>query len=204
MALRLNGLTSGYVELAAPAVAGTTVLTLPTDSIQPGLVLIAKADASSVNSVSINNCFTSAYTNYRIVFSGSSNSTGSGLPSLRLRFRAGGVDNSAAVYYGNVMYSTYAAGPSRSYDTAMTSATFTWLGDYGILGTMDISFPATATYKMMSSQGQMTGTAANIYGVIGYGYLGATAFDGFSLIADSSQLIGGTVRVYGYRNSITS
>ena len=32
MALRLNGSTSGYVELDAPAVAGTTALTLPATS----------------------------------------------------------------------------------------------------------------------------------------------------------------------------
>lgn len=36
--IRLYGATSGYLELQAPDVAPDATLTLPSDSVQPGLV----------------------------------------------------------------------------------------------------------------------------------------------------------------------
>ena len=63
-----------------------------TVGVPPGLVLVATATASAVNSVSINNCFTSSYANYKI----NANITASvGTNSVfSCRFRIGGVDTS--------------------------------------------------------------------------------------------------------------
>lgn len=47
MTLKLNGSTSGYATIDAPAVAGTTALTLPSTS---GTLLVAGSSGAVVNS----------------------------------------------------------------------------------------------------------------------------------------------------------
>ena len=51
MPIRINGATSGYVELAAPAVAGTTSVTLPASSLNLGALPLGKLAYATSTSV---------------------------------------------------------------------------------------------------------------------------------------------------------
>lgn len=186
--LRLYGSTSGYVEIAPPAVGGSQVLTLPTDSVQPGMVLLASQTFSAASSVSINNCFTSSYTNYLILVQNSSTSDG---VSLMWRFRASGVDQSGANYYWRRIINTTAtsADASSSYDIAAAANS----GNVGIAAmnyTRMAPYPISATFAAYQSSAQNTGTS-------GLSYNGSAA-DGFSIYASAGNITG-SVRVYGYR-----
>jgi hypothetical protein len=187
MGVRLNGSTSGYVELNAPATAGTTVLELPTDSIKPGMVLVASQSFSAVSSVSVNNCFTATYENYKVFCDFSVSST----PTMTFRFRAAGVDASTGYFTST----NFAVGSSASAiglgASNMTSS------DRGVFS-VDILAP------MLARESHLVGLSG-----LNAGYLGACAsgalrntstYDGFSVIASTGNMTG-TIRIYGYRNS---
>jgi hypothetical protein len=188
MPLRINGATSGYVQLAAPNAAGSTALVLPTDSVQPGLVLVASGSVTSGSTLSIDGCFTAAYDNYRIALTSNVSTT--------LRWRAASADNSSANYYDQYILgnaSAASAGRGSGQTSHATSSGTGWL-------VMDVFGPALASTTYSVANVTQGGTTLV---VVGYAYFHnvASAFDGFSLLGTSMTA---NVRVYGYRNSITT
>ena len=95
MAVVINGSgpVTGVTTLASPT--SINGLTLPTDSLQPGLVLLNKTDFSGAATVSVNNCFTSTYENYMIVWKGTPSAS---LVGLFIRLRSAGADITNSVY----------------------------------------------------------------------------------------------------------
>lgn len=110
--IRLYGSTSGYTELAPPAVAPDGVLSLPSgtgtiatqayvdtaesDAIAAGgLVHIQRVTAAAAATISVDNCFTSTYENYKLVM----NMDGGTATIVQFRMRVGGADNSTAASY---------------------------------------------------------------------------------------------------------
>jgi len=195
MPVRLNGSTSGYVELASPAVGGSTVLELPTDSIKPAMVLINTTTFSAASSVSVNNCFTNTYDNYKITING----VASASVAFNMRLRTSGTDATSAVYYTeNVQGNNTALSPALN--SAATSYSFGSIDTAKQFSSIEISEPALAVATNVLFHRIRSGTTA-IY-EIGCGYnSSATAYDGFT-IYPASGTITGTVRVYGYRNSL--
>ena len=196
MPVRLNGSTSGYVELGAPAVAGTTVLELPTDSIKPGMVLVASQSFSAVSSVSINNCFSATYDNYRIVCDYTTGTSGGIVTNFR--FRTASTDNTAAVYQlrGADVGALTSISLNDQNLAAMTTAR-----DGGNAMVLDVVNPFATRYThcpFSVHSATITVIALARFGVMSH--LSATSFDGFSIISASSTITG-TVRVYGLRNS---
>ena len=194
MGLKLNGSTSGYVELVAPAVAGTTTLTLPTDSIQPGLVLITSQSFSAVSTVSVNNCFSTTYDIYKIMLNASNSTAGI---DIRMRFSSGGVDDSSSTYLGQEIY-----GENATVAGGRVSGTSSLAGALNSAGlscyAYDIFSPALSEETQFIYVGK-------------YGYGGASAimgsgnhavsspFDGFTLFIGTGTMTG-NLKVYGYRN----
>lgn len=200
MPVRLNGATSGAVTLSAPAVAGSASLILPTDSVQPGMVLVATSSFTTAATVSVDNCFTSTYSNYRIVVDTTSSAAAA---DLQFRVRGSGSD---------VSTSTYAYGVGRSSASAILfqggsgSATFIYIGAMvntsgdNTMVSIDITRPALA------AKTQISFLASGYSQFVWYGFganSNATAYDGFSLVP-STGTITGTVRIYAYRDSITT
>ena len=188
MPLKLNGSTSGYVEVAAPAVAGTTSLELPTDSIKPGLVLVAAQSFSAVSSVSVNNCFTTTYDNYVITASW----IGSTVTTLSLRVRVSGTDLSSTTYYW-----TRTSGAGTNATSAQVAAAH-GTSDYSST-TVTMFGPALARQTGMTMVTDQTAGYDSYFG--SGGVRNTTAYDGFSLIPGSGTITG-SLRVYGYRNSL--
>lgn len=168
-------------------VAGTTLTAADLNAAiaaAGGAVYIDKATPSAASSISINNCFTSAYDWYQIRFR---LSVASGTPTLGIRLRASGTDNTSSNYYDSTPTST-----ATSAIVAGLSTTEGW-------GVIDVFDPARAVATVLRSAYSIgvTGPAPSQYAA---SHNVSSAFDGFTLTPASSTITG-TIRVYGYRNS---
>jgi hypothetical protein len=150
---------------------------------------ITASTFTASSAVSTDNCFTSTYTNYRIIVNITSASTGA---IQRFRYRASGADNTAASYNGINEYFGAALGRFTS-----TNATSVYMYDSATNGNifvMDILAPQVAEktwYTMAAMQGSG-------YSVFGAGFFDAsTQFDGITFFP-ASGTITGSIAIYGY------
>jgi hypothetical protein len=177
-----------------PAING---LAVPTDTLSSGLVLITSQTFSAASTVSVNNCFTSTYENYRLQVSVSSHSaTG----SFYIRFRAAGTDTSTSTYtWGNGR-----AGRTSLSDGGGSSSATSFSFGYNTTGTpchfsFDVFRGNTSASAGLAGNNYSTdaGPIAAFFGGI---CTQATAHDGLTIYPASGTMTG-TIRVYGYRNS---
>jgi hypothetical protein len=158
-----------------------------------GLVHISTNTFSAVSTVSINNCFSALYENYKIIII----ADGSASVDLTFRMRVGGVDNSAASYNTQV---------ARFDDTASTFARATG-GTSGVLGPLQTSvhignlelfrpFSAASTFGTYVAG---FGNATPRLEIRHTNHTVSTSFDGITFFPASGN-ISGSIRVYGYKN----
>lgn len=197
--LRLYGSTSGYVEIAPPAVGGSQVLTLPTDSVQPGLVLVNKTDFSAVSSVSLNNVFSATYDNYLITIT---EVVGSTVARCRYRLRAAGVDASTSYYFGYFGVTSWATSTvvgsvdaNQPYPQAGLVASASKSSAF-----VEVSSPFKVSVTSLTERVVDTRSSGGTSTFGGGFHDSATSFDGFTIFPSTGTFTG-TVRVYGYRNS---
>ena len=161
-----------------------------------GLVYVTNATATSGNALSVNNCFTSTYSAYRIVIT---RSTTSGLTGMAMRMRASGTDQ-ATLYYGIRTGIDYATGVAS---TALTSNGSEWnlplITDTTSAGcVIDVYNPQVALKTQISAQGSDSRTAG-VGALIGSGMLNnTTAYDGFTIFSGQTNT-SLNLTVYGYR-----
>lgn len=157
-----------------------------------GLAHITTSTFTGSSAVNIDNCFTSTYANYRILFQAICSA---GNPTVTVRMRAASSDNTAASYtrrgyYGGVTAANVNTTGATSWSMAVLSTT-----SPGLIG-MDLYSPALTAYTLYQ---------ASVYDSTGYGifiqgeHQVSSPFDGFSLTPASGTMTG-TVRVYGYIN----
>ena len=193
--LRLYGATSGYVEIAPPAVGGSQVLTLPTDSVQPGLVLISSQSFSAASAVSINNCFTSTYENYLIKILATNSSASNFLTRLRTSS-----DDTAANYSDQLLYGSGATAAANR----ASGQTYWRTGYAGTSDSGSVTIELFAPNLAVATKGNFAGcvfigsTQEATYGSIANST--TTQYSGFTVFPGSGTFTG-TVRVYGYRNA---
>ena len=168
-----------------------------------GMYLVYANAFTSAATLSVDNVFTSAYANYKIVLSGGTFSATS-TTTLNMRMRASGTDNSGAnyAYQYNGAYGTatgFATGVSTATSKiafgAGNGTTYNW-GLNIEVHNPKVSGQSIGFYDLWTFQGDVL-SWINRRGSFLYG-LGAV--DGFSLFSDSGN-IAGTIRVYGYRDS---
>jgi len=166
-----------------------------------GLVYITEASATSGSSLSVNNCFTSTYSSYRIVMRRAVITSGE--QGLYLKLRLSGTDSSTAYYLGATGF--YSTGVAANDNAANSANGFNigYVGTFNTAGlTMDLLNPAIAVNTVVSGQYNFYVNASGAIGVRNYGgaHLVGTAYDGFSLITAGtySNL---NVAVYGYRQA---
>ena len=202
--VRLYGSTSGYTELAPPAVAPDGVLSLPsgTGTIATqdyaasagGLVHINTTTFSAVSSVSLNDVFSATFNNYRIVAKFVTSSYA--LPVF-FRYRVGGVDNTSTA-----TYLTRGGDQGAFISAAVDASEFRVCSGYpgGNYFTMDSLDPFASQYTTggFNSSATLIGVADTArFG--SFTHASNTSFDGFTLYTTSGTTTG-TVRVYGYKN----
>lgn len=160
-----------------------------------GLVYLHTENFSAASSVIINNIFSDAYDNYRVLVD-ISQATATGYTSLRLR--SGGVD-SAIGYYKALSFVTYSSATvNGEYQNNATGFNACYVNStYGGKAVSDILNPAlparTHFTQFVWNTGQNPGWGGGEHSV-------ASSYDGFTLIPVSGTITG-TVYIYGYRNS---
>ena len=163
-----------------------------------GLVCVkAETAFSAVASVTADNVFTSAYTNYKIIMNYTTSTTNGTL----LKLRVGGV--SASTNYN----AYYGAGQAWSSGTVLGATTFL-LGDYSngsfnCSNVLEIQQPAIATATTFWNNAT---TSRGSYGTPYPQYtLGnhstATAYDGVELLVTTGTMTG-TYAIYGYSKTV--
>lgn len=199
------------VNFADPAgrtpVDTTSLNQLNAISAVQGLTLIASNRFDNVTAVSVNNCFTSTYQNYRVLLTLTNVSADS---DFTLRLRSGGFDNVSPLYDNSFM----------GIDTSNAANNATGTSTAFLMGEQDNSagviLPAkTIRYRFMLdffSPAELENTV--IIGQYAFVNKAATAaicrngsgqhqfnsiFDGFSFISSVASSISGIVRVYGYK-----
>jgi hypothetical protein len=149
--------------------------------------------SSSISAVNFDNCFTSTYQNYLIVL----NVTVSGYTNITFKYRTGGSSISTNYTNGSLTATT---GASVTNYAGGETATF-------YLGRSDTSKKISSFINVFNPL--QTGIKQQFFasnGDVAY-YAGggnntnAGSMDGFSIIGESFNLTGGTIRVYGYKNS---
>ena len=155
---------------------------------------------TGVSSISLNGVFTSAYTNYRVLFNILS-STGTG-GSVGIRLRNAGTDRNGT-NYGTSGIQMNTAGSNSAYNAVTT------FFDSGYLyiatsaynsGTLEVKNPVASTIKttMQCVQNGVTSAGVVASWVTNCLYDFADTNDGISILPTGAATITGTITVYGY------
>lgn len=163
----------------------------------PGLTLVkTQTVGTSVSSVTVTGAFSSAYENYRIIYSGGvGDSNAYGINLYLGSTRTG--------YYSSFYYIPFSGGASLTQNNNISE-----FSACGIMTTngayvdVDLIGPYLSRFTYCKN--------TYIYGAVGGGggsahvgqYLNNTSsYTDFTIYVGASALTGGTIRVYGYRNS---
>ena len=147
------------------------------------------------NTVSVSNCFTSTYDNYKIIWTGGVSVGAEALLCNLLPTTTTGWNTS---YYQYVAYNTYGASVVGLYSN--NTAKWSYIGEITTTNKTNINFELYAP-----NLAQFTGLSNNYIGTGGAGsgagiHQVASAFTGFT-ISGASNFTGGTITVYGYRKA---
>jgi len=165
---------------------------------QPGLVLVkTQAVGSGVTSVDVTSCFSSTYENYKVTYTNGSGST-TGL--ITLQFLSGSTPSTTG-YHGGAAWINVGGG---TWQLAADNNTSQWNYAGGTASTY-----AFASFELLqpflAKQTVGNGTFSQLdNGRTGQCFLHhavATSYDGLRFGISAGTLTGGTIRVYGYRNS---
>lgn len=171
-----------------------------TSSNGPGLEFITSASWASGGTLSVNNCFTSTYSSYRIMVRNAKHATTS--VNILLRFRASGTDTSAGYYWGRryvPMGGTGGGDTGASNSADIVPGIVAAVSNAGS-GVIDVHDPQKSAVTSCTFQGTWTITTGESSS--GAGFLNnTTSYDGFTLIANTGNFTSLDVVVYGYRGS---
>jgi hypothetical protein len=159
----------------------------------PALTLISTTTiGTSVSTVTVSNAFSATYENYKIILSGG---VASGLGAVTMIL--GATTSSYYAGYNRVEYASGSSIPNNNNNTANWSAVGEATTD-GLNGNIELQQPfATKRTTMQCAHGSIRSSG---FGLAGGGYLNnATSYTGFTI--GGPTLTGGTIRVYGYKNS---
>ena len=164
----------------------------------PGVELVkTQAVGTAVSSQDVTSCFTATYDNYLILFSGVAVSSNANALFLKL---LSGSTATTSGFYGNTFYvGTGASG-------ALTNATYSNTAhceagsvttSSNNVGKIDVLGPYLTAHTrvicMSADNNYLRWHSAN--------HSALTSYDGFQLSTVAGTMTGGTIRVYGYRNS---
>jgi hypothetical protein len=159
-----------------------------------GLTYIKEVTVGTgVSTVSISNCFSTTYDNYRIVYSAIGASA-----SAAIWFRVGAV--SSANYFGNWSYIQFSSTSVTWNAINASTQMVVGLTDSGgafNFGSFDLSNPFKTNYKFLTGLYSGRGYTGS-YGCS----LNVTSSEtGCTFLPESGTLTGGTITVYGYRKA---
>jgi hypothetical protein len=160
-----------------------------------GLVPMGSFTNSAATTLTATGCFTSAYTNYKLVFVLTAGGA-VGSPDITCQFLVG--STATITNYANIInYNSNTAGPTRAYTAAGTSFTIGSAGSSGGGFTCDVYYPQQNSPTVFISNyvgiGGTSSFAANSSGSQ------TTNNQHTGLTLTCSSTFTGTLKVYGYR-----
>jgi hypothetical protein len=164
-----------------------------------GLTYITQATPSAVSTVSINNCFSSSYENYLVLFSPSA-VTAASATQLSFRLRVAGVDSSTnyssiRLYADNGSVSGL-VNPSGTDEFVFIYGNTTYGANSSMRAEVFKPFSATPTGYLSTA---FIHDATPFTTITNGSNTALTSYDGFTVF--STATFSGTIRVYGYQNS---
>lgn len=203
---------TAWVSVASEVESLATYATQSYASAQPGTKLIVPSSISvgsgsgsvdsngkitftSASSISINDCFSSTYDNYRIIF----DCVTSGTQNITFQFRNGSGNVTASNYlFQNILGSSSTVSGGRASGQSSFELLYQAVGAVAI--TMDVFEPFATDYTRIVSQSgrDLSGTSPSLFSVVG-GYNQTTSLTGITF-ANSAGNITGNIRIYGYKN----
>ena len=164
-----------------------------------GLTYITQATPSGVSTVSINNCFSSTYENYLVLFSPSA-ITAASATQVSIRLRVSGTDSSTnyssiRLYADNGTVSSL-SNPSGSDEWVFVYGNTTYGANSSVSAQIFKPFSATPTAYLST---QFIHDATPFTTITNGSNTATTSYDGFTVF--STATFSGTIRVYGYQNS---
>jgi hypothetical protein len=159
-----------------------------------GLELVkTQTIGSAVSSVTVSDVFSSTYDNYKIIIQGG---VGSTVASVRMTLGATNTGYYWAGYY--VTYASTTVGGQRASNSSFWL--ITGMSPSNISSTVEVNAPNLAKTSSYSANNQVHATDGDA-GVTN-GYLNdTTQYTSFTITTGSGTMTGGTIRVYGFRNS---
>ena len=150
---------------------------------------------TAVTGQDVTSCFSSNYSNYRVMWSGISASADT---YMGARLLVGTTLNAANVQ-GNTFYvGTGAAGALTNAN--VVNGSIIEIGnltnDSHNAGGVEVQQPQAAQYSYLQS----FASDNNYFRLCSYVMTNTTQYDGIRLLPGSGTITGGTIRVYGYRN----
>jgi hypothetical protein len=150
---------------------------------------------SGATSISLNNVFTSTYTNYYVNISISSSSASS---TLNWRMRSSGADNTGSFYYTGGTFARI-TGTTGSFATNGTnSGFFSWLNGEAYVS-LNLANPALPV-RTNGYSNALANDGASLAGIsCGQSHFVTTAYDGITIFPGTGNMTG-TIQVFGYTN----
>jgi len=163
-----------------------------------GLVLISTTTiGSAVSSVSVDNCFSSTFDQYKIMIAFQSASTAQ---SLQMRLRVSNTDNSSSNYrWGSVERPSLNTTTGAFNGNTATSWALTTYGQETGIAEVTLNYPFAA---FVPSMVVISGTSDNASNrsftyLSGGSMTVSTSYTGFTIIPQSGTFTGGQITVYG-------
>ena len=163
-----------------------------------GMSLVTSATFTTVTAVTVNNCFTSAFRNYRLDVH--LTATSGGAVEGQLLLRASGTNSTTTYYYGRTGYSY--GGVAQAEVGSNSSRWFIGRSNGSSSAGGSNAFSITIFAPAIADRTYYMGNAVDsLYPASVGGYHDtATAYDGFNL-SYGGQNMTGTYRIYGLRDS---
>jgi hypothetical protein len=161
--------------------------------------LVTTQSFTASSAVSVNDCFSSEYTNYRVIIQCDSSS---GNTDLRLRLRVGGVDNNTANSYARQVVQGNGSSTAAARDNFDTLVLGSMSDQTGSVFTLDIMrpFEATRTSFLCNNLYITSGDAPLIYFTNAF-HDQSTSYDGMTFYPSGVSLTTtGHFWVYGYKD----
>jgi hypothetical protein len=165
-----------------------------------GYVYVAsKTFTTTTAAQQIDNCFTSTYDSYRIMWAGTGSTTGNDY--LYVRLVDGTTPTTAANYYRGIVFSSTGNSLSNSWVGSQTTWQVGVIGDnYGQVQ-IDLANPQVATKTTFTSNFFSSATGDALWGFAGGLYNTTTQFEGLQMYPGGSQSWSGTITVLGLRKA---
>lgn len=160
-----------------------------------GLVFIKKVSGTSVASISVDNCFSNDYTQYKIIVDLVTTNSTTG----ELRLRANGIDNTSNNYNTQIINAE-----SGTVSGARNSSLDYWnsviICDTNVCHVTEILNPFQSTYTTICSYRGFDTDSSITFSARAGGTTVTTSYDGFTFKCGIGTATG-TIYVYGYKES---